>query len=217
MLDITVWEFRVRPERLSEFLSAYAPGGDWDLLFRRGEGFLSTELLRDERDETRFLTIDRWVPDRGREQPLYSLSFHRRFFQEEVVPRGDPELVRSLEAQCVDDHPRELEVGKERHPVVDGASADKVPIRPTELVELTGHVDHEIDLARLDEFEDAVLRPFGLLLQKPPRLFVSSCPALFIRYTRSQRPLSRYAARPRKISHALSLVFYTQSLIRRTI
>jgi hypothetical protein len=101
--------------------------------------------------------------------------------------------------------------------VVDGASADDVPIRPTELVELTGDVDYEVDLARLDEREGAVFRPFGLLLQKPPRLFVSSCPALFIRYTRSQRPLSRYAVRPRLISHALSLVFYPQSLIRRTI
>jgi heme-degrading monooxygenase HmoA len=45
---------------LTNFLSAYAPGGDWDRLFRRAEGFLSTELIQDERDETRFLTIDRW-------------------------------------------------------------------------------------------------------------------------------------------------------------
>jgi heme-degrading monooxygenase HmoA len=57
---VTVWEFRVHPEALAGFLSAYAPGGDWDRLFRRGDGYLSTELLRDERDPARFLTIDRW-------------------------------------------------------------------------------------------------------------------------------------------------------------
>jgi heme-degrading monooxygenase HmoA len=57
---VIVWEFRVRPERLADFLAAYAPGGDWDLLFRGGEGYLSTELLGDQRDRTRFLTIDRW-------------------------------------------------------------------------------------------------------------------------------------------------------------
>jgi len=65
-----VWVFRVRPERIPEFLSAYAPGGDWELLFRRGEGFHSTELLRDERDETRFLTIDRWESREARERFL---------------------------------------------------------------------------------------------------------------------------------------------------
>jgi hypothetical protein len=45
-----------------------------------------------------------------------------------------------------------------------------------------------------------LLDPVPLSTTKPPRLFVSSCPAFFIRYTRSRRPLSRYAARPRKIS-----------------
>ena len=74
---VIVWEFRVRPERLSEFLSAYAPGGDWDLLFRRGEGYLSTELLRDERDETRFLTIDRWDSREARDR--FRLRFREEY------------------------------------------------------------------------------------------------------------------------------------------
>jgi quinol monooxygenase YgiN len=67
---IIVWQFRVRPERLSEFLSANSPGGDWERLFRRGEGFLSAELLRDEGDETRFLTIDRWASREARDRFL---------------------------------------------------------------------------------------------------------------------------------------------------
>lgn len=67
---VIVWEFRVRPARLADFLTKYAPGGDWDLLFRRGEGYLSTELLRDEGDETRFLTIDRWASREARDRFL---------------------------------------------------------------------------------------------------------------------------------------------------
>jgi len=74
---ILVWEFRVRPERLSDFLSAYAPGGDWDLLFRRGEGYLSTELLRDERDATRFVTIDRWDSREARDR--FRLRFREEY------------------------------------------------------------------------------------------------------------------------------------------
>lgn len=74
---VIVWAFRVRPERLSEFLSANAPGGEWDRLFRRGEGFLSVELLQDERDETRFLTIDRWVSREARDR--FRLRFREEY------------------------------------------------------------------------------------------------------------------------------------------
>jgi len=93
---VIAWEFRVRPERLSEFLSAYAPGADWDLLFRRGEGYLSTELLRDERDETRFLTIDRWDSREARDR--FRLRFREEYealdrrcedFTLEETPIGD--------------------------------------------------------------------------------------------------------------------------------
>ena len=36
-------------------------GGDWARLFRRGEGYLGTELLRDAADPGRYLTLDRWT------------------------------------------------------------------------------------------------------------------------------------------------------------
>jgi heme-degrading monooxygenase HmoA len=74
---VILWEFRVRPEKLSEFLSAYAPGGDWDRLFRRAEGYLSTELLRDERDDTRFLTLDRWDSREARDR--FRLRFREEY------------------------------------------------------------------------------------------------------------------------------------------
>jgi len=57
---VYVWEFRVLEERLPEFLAAYGPEGEWARLFRRDPAWLGTELLRDESDPTRFLTVDRW-------------------------------------------------------------------------------------------------------------------------------------------------------------
>lgn len=51
----------MRADRLEAFLAAYGPGGAWDEFFRGSRGFLGTELLRDEKDPRRCLTIDRWV------------------------------------------------------------------------------------------------------------------------------------------------------------
>ena len=57
---VIVWEFRVPSDRVPEFERAYGADGEWAVLFRRGAGFLGTELLRDRDDPERFFTIDRW-------------------------------------------------------------------------------------------------------------------------------------------------------------
>jgi len=57
---LIVWEFRPRPGAEARFGRAYGPEGVWAKLFRQGEGFLGTELVRDERDQRRFLTMDGW-------------------------------------------------------------------------------------------------------------------------------------------------------------
>ena len=59
-MHIIVWEFTVRPERLREFAEAYGAEGAWAELFRRGRGYLGTELLQDTTTPHRFVTIDRW-------------------------------------------------------------------------------------------------------------------------------------------------------------
>ena len=58
---VIVWEFRVRPDALADFERAYGRDGDWDSLFRNGQGFIDIELLRDADEGTRFVTIDRWT------------------------------------------------------------------------------------------------------------------------------------------------------------
>jgi heme-degrading monooxygenase HmoA len=55
-----IWEFIVPPTRQAEFESRYGPDGDWVRLFRRGAGYLGSELLRDRADPQRYLTVDRW-------------------------------------------------------------------------------------------------------------------------------------------------------------
>lgn len=56
-----LWEFRVRPEQLAAFETAYGPEGDWVRLFRTDPAYLGTELLRDREDPLRCMTVDHWV------------------------------------------------------------------------------------------------------------------------------------------------------------
>ena len=60
MAFVVVWEFRVRPARVTEFISLYNADGAWAKLFARGDGFLGSHLMRDESVAERFVTIDRW-------------------------------------------------------------------------------------------------------------------------------------------------------------
>jgi heme-degrading monooxygenase HmoA len=45
----------------SGFERAYGPFGEWTRLFRRGDGYLGTELLRRSDDSGEYLAIDRWA------------------------------------------------------------------------------------------------------------------------------------------------------------
>jgi ribosomal-protein-alanine N-acetyltransferase len=58
---VIVWEFRVRPNKRRAFQKAYSPDGVWGTFFRRGEGYIRTELIRDRENPQRYLTIDVWV------------------------------------------------------------------------------------------------------------------------------------------------------------
>lgn len=72
-----IWEYSVRPEAVEEFLEAYGPEGSWVRLFGRSEGHVRTDLVRDEQDPTRFLTIDYWASrsDRDSFRQKYSKEF----------------------------------------------------------------------------------------------------------------------------------------------
>jgi heme-degrading monooxygenase HmoA len=59
-MHVIIWRFTPRPGREEQFELRYTAGGAWDLLFRKAEGFVSTELLRPAGDSTSYVTIDRW-------------------------------------------------------------------------------------------------------------------------------------------------------------
>jgi heme-degrading monooxygenase HmoA len=44
----------------AEFERVYGPDGDWAAFFRKGRGYVGTELLRDVEAPGRYLVIDRW-------------------------------------------------------------------------------------------------------------------------------------------------------------
>jgi heme-degrading monooxygenase HmoA len=58
---VVLWRFRPRVGQESEFERAYRSCGEWAQLFRRGDGYLGTELLRRSDDSTEYLTLDRWT------------------------------------------------------------------------------------------------------------------------------------------------------------
>jgi len=53
------WEFAVKPGCEERFEQIYGPAGDWARLFRRGEGYLRTELHRGQQAR-RYRTVDFW-------------------------------------------------------------------------------------------------------------------------------------------------------------
>ena len=58
---VVLWRFRPLVGRESEFELAYGSFGEWTRLFRRGEGYLGTELLRRSDDSGEYLALDRWA------------------------------------------------------------------------------------------------------------------------------------------------------------
>jgi heme-degrading monooxygenase HmoA len=60
-LYVVLWRFRSLVGRESEFEQAHGPSGEWTQLFRRGDGYLGTELLRRSDDPREYLAIDRWA------------------------------------------------------------------------------------------------------------------------------------------------------------
>ena len=57
---IIMWKYEVRTNHIHDFEEIYSPNGLWAELFRQAPGYISTELLRDKTNSSRYITIDRW-------------------------------------------------------------------------------------------------------------------------------------------------------------
>ncbi|KAB2889312.1 MAG: hypothetical protein F9K32_13230 [Desulfobulbaceae bacterium] len=58
---VAIWKFTVAAGRVPDFVRAYGPEGVWVELFRRAEGYLSTELVQSRDHNNVFVTIDSWT------------------------------------------------------------------------------------------------------------------------------------------------------------
>ena len=74
--------FRYEARDPAEFERVYGPEGEWAQFFRRSDGFIGTELLRDLEEAERYLVIDRWE----------SVDAYNEFlaeYQDEYLRRAD--------------------------------------------------------------------------------------------------------------------------------
>jgi len=60
-MHVILWEFQARGGQEAEFERAYGPEGVWAKFFRSGDGYLGTELWRDQDRPGRYVTVDRWT------------------------------------------------------------------------------------------------------------------------------------------------------------
>jgi heme-degrading monooxygenase HmoA len=93
---VILWEYRVRTECYAEFEQVYSADGAWAKLFRRSDGFVRTDLLRDEQQRGRYVTIDWWRSDED---------------YETFLSRWGPEYA-ALDAQCENLTEQETLLGK---------------------------------------------------------------------------------------------------------
>ena len=55
---INIWEFIVSKSLVLEFEKCYGPNGRWADLFGNSAGNLKTELIRDQSNPLRYLTVE---------------------------------------------------------------------------------------------------------------------------------------------------------------
>jgi heme-degrading monooxygenase HmoA len=83
-LNTILWEYHVKSERQFDFETIYSPNGAWTELFKQSAGYLGTELLRNQANPQRYITIDRWE---SKEDYETFLSQHEKEY-------------KALDAQC---------------------------------------------------------------------------------------------------------------------
>jgi heme-degrading monooxygenase HmoA len=83
---VILWEYQVKSNRIAEFEQIYNSHGVWAALFKKGKGYIGTELFRDEKLLKKYVTIDRW-------ESIKDYEVFREQWKEEY---------EALDAQCED-------------------------------------------------------------------------------------------------------------------
>jgi heme-degrading monooxygenase HmoA len=105
---VIIWKFTVRPGLESEFEAAYGPEGVWAQYFRRGPGYIETELLRDTIVPRQYFTIDRWVSQSAFDNFQARFAAGYKAIDEECEALTESELkIGSFELAGAHGHPAE--------------------------------------------------------------------------------------------------------------
>lgn len=72
---VILWKFRAKEGRETEFERAYSEGGDWVRFFKKGNGYIKTELYQDTNGE--YLTVDEWTSREAYEE--FKQSFLKEY------------------------------------------------------------------------------------------------------------------------------------------
>jgi heme-degrading monooxygenase HmoA len=92
---VYIWEYLVKEEKKSEFEKIYGPEGQWVQLFKKGIGYLGTELHQDTLNPLRYVTIDYWISQKARN------NFREQF----------AEQIEKLDKQCESMTEKEIFLG----------------------------------------------------------------------------------------------------------
>lgn len=90
---VIIWKFAVKPGLEHDFEAVYGPDGTWAQLFRRGQGYLETELVRDAVVPGHYVTIDRWESQAAYEE------FKTRFAQDYSAIDQECEVLTESESK----------------------------------------------------------------------------------------------------------------------
>ena len=93
---VIVWEFRINSRKRRAFERAYGPGGEWAKFFRKGKGYIATELVRDSQQPDRYITLDYW---KSREHY-------------EIFKRQNRKMYEMIDARCEALTTQEHEIGQ---------------------------------------------------------------------------------------------------------
>jgi len=60
MSYLTIWEYKIKPEKKNEFEKLYGSRGEWVKLFQKFPNYIKTELHKDIYDPDHYTTFDYW-------------------------------------------------------------------------------------------------------------------------------------------------------------
>ena len=92
------WDFLPAPGREAEFVETYGPNGIWVDLFRKGQGYMGTDLFSLAERPGWYRTVDRWASESD------YVQFRSEFATEYAQIDSASEQLTAKEVQVVQSH-----------------------------------------------------------------------------------------------------------------